>query len=187
MAATASKTHNTDLTEAEEKAHFFHCYRKDVALKVQIAALTKQRKDQRKIYAAEGIAASRLDFCDKALNADDKTTVTQKVSDQMKIMGWLNIIPPPAKDLFADRAPKEERIAGEGEIAGLAAEAGVDRKAPYPPESADEKAWLRGWDRGQAIMRDNLKTAMEKKNADKNKEVPPVEDPFPDSEAETTH
>ncbi len=120
---TAASGHNSKLTEAEEKAHFFHCYRKDAALKAQIAALTKQKKEQRKIFAAEGVAAARLDFCDKALNAEDQTTVTQKVADQMKIMTWLNIIPPPSDDLFADRAPKEERIEGEGEIAGLSAEA----------------------------------------------------------------
>lgn len=179
MAETAG--HNSKLTEDEEKAHFFNCFRKDVAIKDQIAALQKQKKADRKIYAAEGVASSRLDFCDKALNAEDKTTVTQKVADQMKIMTWLNIIPPPSNDLFADRAPKIERIEGEGEIAGLAAGEGVERKAPYAPKSDDEAAWLRGWDRGQAIMRDNLKSAMEKKNAQRTNEAPAASgdgDPF---------
>lgn len=174
------------LTEDEEKAHFFNCYRQDAALKAKIAALSKQKKECRKLYASEGISSSRLDFCDRALTADDKTTVTQKLSDQIKIMGWLNIIPPPSDDLFADRAPKEERIEGEGEIAGLAAGEGVERKAPYAPNSDEEAAWLRGWDRGQLIMRDNLVSAMKKKNSQRTNEEPPQDsddDPFEEDEA----
>jgi hypothetical protein len=167
------------LTDNEEKAHLFGCYRKDAALKAKIAALTKQRKEERKVYTTEGVASSKLDFLDKALNADDKTTVTQKVADQMKIMVWVNLIPPPSTDLFADRAPKIERIEGEGEIAGLAAIEGVERKSPYAPGSEDDKAWLRGWDRGQKIMQDDLQSAMTKINSARTKEEPPTSDKDP--------
>jgi hypothetical protein len=40
--------------------------------------------------------------------------------------------------------------------------------------------WLRGWDRGQAIMRDNLQSAMEKITSDSDEDADPD---FPDQEA----
>lgn len=181
MAATIGDNSKI-LTDDEEKAHFFWHLRRDMATQAKIKALQDERKKDRKLAQSEDIALSRLDFAEKALAADDKTTIAQRVNDQMKIMGWLNIIPPPSNDLFADRAPKEEKIEGQGEIAGLAAGEGVERKSPYPPDSEDEKGWLRGWDRGQAIMRDNLESAMTKKNAKRTNEEPPADgdDPFAD-------
>jgi hypothetical protein len=170
------------LTEDEEKALFFHHLRKDMATKAQIKALQDICKKDRKIAQADGFALSRLDFAEKALDAEDKTTITQKVNDQLKIMEWLHIIPAYNSDLFADRAPKEERIEGQGEIAGLA---GVERVSNYSAASEDDKAWLRGYDRGQEIMRQNLEKAMTKKNSQKSKEEPAADgdDPFADSEA----
>jgi hypothetical protein len=165
------------LTEDEEKALFFHHLRKDMATKAQIDDLQRQRKSDRKLCQADGFALSRLDFAQKALDAEDKTTVTQKVSDQLKIMEWLKIIPGYNEDLFADRAPKEERVEGQGEIAGLA---GLDRVPPYSPDDADHQSWLTGWDRGQGILLKNLEAAMIKKNSARSKEEPAAtgDDPF---------
>lgn len=174
--------HNSGaLTENEEKALFFYHVRKDMASKAKLKEIQAQIKADRKLAQADSIALSRIDFAEKALDADDKTTITQRVNDQLKIMEWLNIIPPPSGDLFADRAPKEEKIEGQGEIAGLSAGEGITRTSPYAPNSPDDQAWLRGWDRGQAIMRDNLEKAMSKKRAKSSKEEPPAPkgtDPF---------
>ncbi|API52889.1 hypothetical protein BMW22_15800 [Rhizobium leguminosarum] len=179
MAATAAIGDNSkDLTENEEKALFFFHVRKDMASKAKLKEIQAQIKADRKLAQADSIALSRIDFAEKALDADDKTTITQKVNDQLKIMEWLNIIQAYNNDLFANRAPKEEKIEGQGEIAGLAA---AERVSNYAAASADDKAWLRGYDRGQAIMRDNLEKAMMKKRAKSSKEEPPASgsNPFP--------
>jgi len=175
--------HNSgDLTDQEEKALFFHHLRKDMATKARIKELQDLRKSDRKLAQADDIALSRLDFAEKALDAEDKTTVPQKVNDQLKIMEWLNIIPPRIGDLFADRAPRDEKIEGHGEIAGLSAGPGILRVSPHAPGSPDDQSWLTGWDRGQAIMRDNLEKALTKKRASSSKEEPPAQvgdkDPF---------
>ena len=172
--------HNSgELTPDQEKAHFFHHLRKTMAKKAQIKALQGELKADRKIAQSEGIVLSRMDFAERAMGAQDQTTITQQVNDQLKIMEWLHIIPAYNEDLLADRAPREEKIEGQGEIAGLA---GADRVSGYASASADDKAWLRGWDRGQAIMRDNLEAALTKKQSASSKEEPAVtdgEDPFP--------
>jgi hypothetical protein len=174
--------HNSALTPAEEKALFFYHVRKDMATKAKLQELQAQRKQDRKLAQADNIALSRIDFAEKALDAEDKATITQKVNDQLKIMEWLNIIPSYNEDLFADRAPRDEKIEGQGEIAGLA---GKDRFSDYAPDSADDKAWKRGYDRGQAIMRDNLEAAMTKSNSRRTNEEPPPstdgDDPFADA------
>lgn len=172
--------HNSgELTPDQEKAHFFHHMRKDMATQAKIKALQDERKKDRKLAQSEDIALSRLDFAQKALSAEDKSTITQKVNDQLKIMEWLHIIPAYNEDLLADRAPREEKIEGQGEIAGLA---GIDRVSNYAAGSEDDRAFLRGYDRGQAIMRDNLEAAMSKKNVAKTNEEPPADgsDPFPE-------
>lgn len=176
MSATVGDNSNK-LTEDEEKALFFYHVRNDMALKAKRKEIDAQIKAGRKIAQSDDIVLSRIDFCEKALDAEDKTTITQKVNDQLRIMEWLHIIPAYNNDLFADRAPKEEKIEGQGEIAGLAAK---DRVSGYAAASADDKAWLHGYDRGQAIQRDNVETAMKKKRATKSKEEPPSdgEDPF---------
>ncbi|MBD8556325.1 hypothetical protein IFT84_17595 [Rhizobium sp. CFBP 8762] len=174
--------HNSgDLTENEEKALFFHHTRKNMATKAKIKALQAEMKQDRKLAQADGIVLSRIDFAEKALAAEDKSTITQKVNDQLKIMEWLHIIPAYNEDLLADRAPREEKIEGQGEIAGLAA---VDRVSTYAANSEDDRAWLRGYDRGQAIMRDNLEKALTKKQANRTNEEPEGDgsDPFPQDE-----
>lgn len=178
--AAAVAGHNSALTADEEKALFFYHVRKDMATKAKIADLQAQRKQDRKLAQADSIALSRIDFCEKALDAEDKTTITQKVHDQLKIMEWLNIIPAYNSDLFADRAPRDEKIEGQGEIAGLA---GAERVSGYEAASADDKAWLSGYDRGQAIMRDNLEAAMNKANSKRTNEEPATTggDPFQDA------
>ncbi|MCM0752011.1 hypothetical protein DEA98_14165 [Brucella pseudogrignonensis] len=90
----------------------------------------------------------------------------------------MNVIPGFQSDLLRDRAPAIERIEGEGELAGLA---GKDADSGYDKGSDEDTAWLRGWDKGQKFMRDNLQAAMENKNAIQKPDH--GEPDFPDSEA----
>ncbi len=173
--------HNSgELTADQEKAHFFHHLRRTMSTKAKIKDLQNELKSDRKVAQSEGVVLSRMDFAERALGAQDKSTITQQVNDQLKIMEWLHIIPAYNEDLLADRAPREEKIEGQGEIAGLA---GADRVSNYAAASADDKAWLRGYDRGQGIMRDNLGEALKKKKAAATNEEPAAtgDDPFDQS------
>lgn len=85
-------------------------------------------------------------------------------------------------DLLADRVTNEQMIYAAGVEAGLA---GLDRVSKkYGAGSTEDKTWLSGWDEGQRIARENLQSAMEKRNAAKQKathEEPPASfgsDPF---------
>lgn len=174
---TASAGHNSELTENEEKALFFHHMRKRMAHNAKLAEVNKAKKEDGKIAQSQGVVLGDLDFAIKALNADDKATVTDRYLAHGTVLTWLNLVPGFQSDLLRDRAPAIERIEGEGELAGLA---GKDPKSPHDAGSNEDAVWLRGWDRGQAIMRDNLQSAMEKINSESDEDANPN---FPDQEA----
>lgn len=174
---TAPTGHNSKLTENERKALFFHHMRKRMAHNHDLAEINSVKKADGKTAQADGIVLGDLDYAIKALNADDKATVTDRYLSQGEVLTWLNLVPGFQTDLLRDRAPAIDRIEGEGELAGLA---GKDPKSPHEQGSNEDAAWLRGWDKGQAIMRDNLQSAMEKINADAAEDSDPD---FPDQEA----
>lgn len=170
--------HNSQLTENERKALFFHHLRKRTGHNGQLAQINAAKKADGKLAQADGIVLGDLDYAIKAINADDKATVTDRFLAHGEVLSWLNLTPGFQSDLLRDRAPAIERIEGEGELAGLA---GKDPESSYDKGSDEDQAWLRGWHRGQAIMRDNLKNAMEKINADADREEGDPD--FPDEEA----
>ncbi|MBX8812747.1 hypothetical protein HBA91_08920 [Ochrobactrum sp. MR34] len=174
---TSKTGHNSQLTENEEKAIFFNHMRKRMVHNAKLAEVNKAKKEDGKIAQSEGVVLGDLDFAIKALNADDKATVTDRYLNQGTILTWLNLVPGFQSDLLRDRAPAIERIEGEGELAGLA---GKDPKSPYDAGSDEDAAWLRGWDKGQKFMRDNLQSAMEKINSEADEDADPD---FPDQEA----
>lgn len=184
----AGEGHNSgELTEAEEKALFFHHLRKREQHNGAIKAAQDAKKSDGKLAQADGIVLGELDYASKAIGADDKKTITDQFGAFGKILSWLGLISGYQSDLFKDRAPAVERIEGEGELAGLAAR---DRESGYSAGSDEDQAWLRGYDRGQGIVRDNLEAAMTKRNAaaDKTGEQEHIsghdaDDPFADAEA----
>lgn len=170
----AEAGHNSkNLTENERKSLFFHHMRKRMAHNAELAELNAAKKADGKTAQADGIVLGDLDYAIKALNADDKVTVTDRYIAHGEVLSWLNLVPGFQTDLLRDRAPAIERIEGEGELAGLA---GLDAKSPYDLGSNEDLAWLRGWSNGQAIMRDNLQNAMEKINATMEDEDPDFAD-----------
>lgn len=168
--------HNSQLTENERKALFFHHMRKRMAHNSDLAEINSIKKADGKIAQADGIVLGDLDYAIKAIDADDKGTVTDRFLAHGEVLAWLNLTPGFQSDLLRDRAPAIERIEGEGELAGLA---GKDAKSPHDNGSNEDAAWLRGWERGQKIMLDNLQAAMEKINSENQHEDPD----FPDEQA----
>lgn len=160
--ATPAGHNSQALTENERKSLFFHHMRKRLAHNTDIAELNALKKADGRTAQADGIILGDLDYAIKALNADDKVTVTDRYIAHGEVLSWLNLVPGFQTDLLRDRAPAIERIQGEGELAGLA---GKDALSPYDVGSNEDLAWLAGWSHGQAIMRDNLQNAMEKINA----------------------
>ena len=154
--------HNSTLSENERIALFFHHLRKRKAHNAAIAEVNAAKKADAKLAKNDKVAVTDLDFAIKTIDADDKATSTDQFIQHGEILTWLNVIPGFQSDLLRDRAPAMERIEGEGKLAGLA---GRDAVSPYAKGSDEDLAWLRGWDCGQAIMRDNLESAMEKINA----------------------
>lgn len=170
--------HNSQLTENERKALFFHHLRKRMSHISKAAEINAAKKADGKVAQADGIVLGDMDYAIKAINADDKATVTDRYLAHGEVLSWLNLTPGFQSDLLRDRAPAIERIEGEGELAGLA---GKDPESSYDKGSDEDQAWLRGWHRGQAIMRDNLKNAMEKINSEAEEETGDPD--FPDVEA----
>lgn len=168
---------NSKLTENERKSLFFHHLRKRMAHNAGLAEVNAAKKADGKTAQADGIVLGDLDYAIKAINADDKATVTDRFLAHGEVLSWLNLTPGFQSDLLRDRAPAIERIEGEGELAGLA---GKDPESSYDKGSDEDQAWQRGWNKGQQIMRDNLQSAMEKINATSEDAGEPD---FPDEEA----
>ncbi|MFC6487336.1 hypothetical protein [Nitratireductor sp. GCM10026969] len=175
---TPGTGHNSELTENERKSLFFHHLRKRMEHNRRIDEAKAEKKADGKIAQADDVVLGDLDYAIKALNADDKATITERFIAEGEILSWLGLTPGFQTDLLRDRAPAIERIEKQGELAGLAAK---DRESGYGPGSDEDQAWLRGYDNGQAIMRDNLEAAMTKKNAVANGDDGD-EEPFPDEE-----
>jgi hypothetical protein len=155
--------HNSgDLTEDEEKALFFHHLRKREECDARVKEAQADKKSAGKLAQADGLAIADLDYASRALNAEDKKTITDRFGSFGRILNWLGLLPGYQSDLFTDRQPAIERITGEGELAGLAAR---ERTSGYGPGSDEDRAWLTGYDRGQEIVRENFQAAMEKRNA----------------------
>lgn len=183
----AGEGHNSGgLTEAEEKALFFHHLRKDIVHQAKIKELKDARKADRKLAQADSIVLADMDYAIRAMTADDKGTITARHLQQSKINFWLGLTSGYQSDLFVDRVPGLERIESEGERAGFIA---AERPGPYLAGSDEAEAWDRGYDKAQKLMADNLEAAMTKRNTEKTKADELIaghdgDDPFGDNEGE---
>lgn len=175
-----SKTgHNSgELNDAERKALFFHHLRKRMAHNASLAEINADKKEDGKLAQADGIVLGNLDYAIKALSAEEKTTITNSYVEHGEILTWLGLSSGFQSDMFRDRAPAIEKIERAGELAGYAAK---ERASGYEGKSDEDIRWLAAYDAAQAKMRDDLKAAMEKRNAEKaeaNDELIKKDDPF---------
>lgn len=173
--------HNSQLTDEERQALWGYHVQKRVALRREGEAVKAREATAKKDSKNDGISEQEMkDFLDCMLS-DDK----QKKVDQFNMLKRnrirLGLIVDDSKgDLLADRVTTEQMIFAAGVEAGLAA---LDRVSKYGAASSEDKTWLSGWDEGQRIARDNLQSAMEKRNAAKTNEEPvSTDDPFPDDD-----
>lgn len=179
MNATAG--HNSQLTDEERQALWGYHVQKRVVLHRDREALKSRETSAKKDAKNDGISENEMkDFLDCMLS-DDK----QKKVDQFNMLKRnrirLGLITDDRKgDLLTDRVTTEQMIFAAGVEAGLAA---LDRVSKYAGASTEDQTWLAGWDDGQRIARDNLQSAMEKRNAAKTNEEPmSTEDPFPEDD-----
>lgn len=177
--------HNSELTEAETKALFFDHYNKIAAQLETVKAAQAEYKKLRKTCKADGIVLADMDFALRCAEVDDAKIIPDELRRRTQIATWFNLPLLFQPDLFEDRAPADERIESDGYTAGMK---GKDAKSGYGSGSHEDKLWLAGWERGQAEMRESLKSGMEKLNAkraakaepDQSKPADKTKDPFPD-------
>jgi ribosome modulation factor len=132
----------------------------------------KPLRDLRKQIRAEAkgydFKLSEIDAGIRLATMEDQSIFVAEIKELIAIAQAFNALPPGEQgDLFPDRRPTDEKRFAEGKQAGLL---GKNPDPPYGADSQDGQHWLRGWHSGQAQMRDDLQRAMEKKNAQKQKD-----------------
>lgn len=177
-AASVHAGHNSELTPAEMKALHFHHLRAVMAQKEVLDAARTEYKRLRKVAKSDGIVMADLDFMMRCAELEDVSIVPEELKRRAEIASWYALPVNYQPDMFSDRTPMDDRAFEEGKAAGLAG------KNPEPPYDAASKAgqrWLEGWHEGQRIMREDLQSAMEKRNAAKDELLKGSDDPgFPD-------
>ncbi|ULJ73624.1 hypothetical protein [Rhizobium gallicum] len=173
----------TKLTDQERQALWAHHVRKRLSVKTRRDELASEEKELKADAKNDGISEQEMkDFID-CMTTDDPQKKVDNFNMLKRNRIRLGLITDDRKgDLLADRVTNEQMIYAAGVEAGLA---GLDRVSKkYSAGSTEDKTWLSGWDEGQRIARENLQSAMEKRNAAKQKaahEEPPASfgsDPF---------
>lgn len=145
--------------ENERKSLFFHHLRKRIGWNADIKEAQESKKLDGKIAQADGYVLDDLDKAIQAIEAEDKSKITDSYIRHGEILEWLGLVPSFEPDMFRDRMPAVERREKQGELAGLA---NKPRESGFSKGGDDDQAWLRGFDRGQATFNQNIGPAMEK-------------------------
>jgi ribosome modulation factor len=177
--------HNSgQLTEDERKSLFFSHVRKRMAIDAKIKTLRTERKEDGAAAQSFGIVLKDMDFAIEAMQADDKAKISDRYLSHGEILNWLGLVTGFQADLLRDRAPALDRIENDGQVAGLAGKS--EGQSGYPAKSDEDTAWRKGHREGQRIMRDNLKAAMDKKNAENKATVEGLKGDKPKPEPKKT-
>jgi ribosome modulation factor len=178
--------HNSgELTPAEARALHMHHFRLIEAQKVVVKAAQDALKVLRKTAKTDGLVMADLDFMARCANLEDPSIAPAEILRRAEIASWFALPVNFQPDMFVDRMPLDDRAYEEGIAAGLQ---GKDPTAPYDAASSAGQRWLQGWHEGQRQMRDELVTAMTKRNAAKS-DTPEIikgadngDDPFGDED-----
>ncbi|MFP5078281.1 hypothetical protein ACLE20_13315 [Rhizobium sp. YIM 134829] len=181
---TTAVGHNSKLTEQEHQALWGHHVSKKVDLRRRMDDLKAEEKKLDADLKNDGFSKAEVkDYLDCMLS-DDKQKKVENFNMLKRNRIRLGLIPDDRNaDLLADRVTTQEMIFASGVEAGLA---GLNDTTRYAKGSDEERAYLDGYAEGQRIARENLKSAMDKRNAAKAanaNEAPAADggDPFADA------
>ena len=169
---------NSKLTEQEHQALWGHHIRRALAARAKMDAAKDEAKENVKDAKIDGFSKAEIDDFIVLMKTDDPQKKVDKFNMMKRNRIRLGLIQDDGNaDLLSDRVTSLEMIFASGVEAGLAA---LDRVSKHSGGSDEDRAFLDGYDEGQKIARDNLQSAMEKRNAAKSKEAPEPDgdDPF---------
>lgn len=158
--------HNSgELTPAESRVLHMHHFRLIEAQKAIVKAAQDDLKKLRKTAKADGLVMADLDYMARCANLEDPTIAPAEIRRRAEIASWFALPVNFQADMFVDRMPLDDRAYEEGVAAGLQ---GKDPMAPYDQGSSAGQKWLQGWHEGQRQMREDLLSAMQKRNAQRD-------------------
>lgn len=155
--------HNSgELTPAESRALHMHHFNVIEAQKAIVKAAQDDLKKLRKTAKVDGLVMADLDYMARCANLEDPSIAPAEILRRAEIASWFALPVNFQPDMFTDRMPIDERAYEEGIAAGLQ---GKDPTPPYDETSGPGQRWLAGWHEGQRQMREELQTAMTKRNS----------------------
>jgi hypothetical protein len=143
-----SNGHNSSLTDDERRALTLHHKRQYEAAEAVVERAKAERKAVADLAKSELGKGAVGDIKDMIVYADhDKARAM--LERTTRLAKWMGMPVGFQVDLFADRAPVEEKWAQEGFTAGLAGDT-CQPPVTMPPSGA--QIWISQWHRGQAIL-----------------------------------
>lgn len=154
-----------DLTPAEQKALYMHHFGAILKQTEICKAENAERLKLRKQAKADGIVLADIDFGLRCAQIEDPSIIVNEQKRRAEIGGYFALPIGAQSEFDFDRERAVDRAWREGERAGYEA-VNADTN-PYDENSAQGRAWAKGWKEAQAEMAANLQSAMEKKQADR--------------------
>lgn len=178
---------NTTLNEDERAALYGYLCRAERDGLAERDAAEAKRKENFKRGKEWGFSKEEIAFHEKARKEGASSGLVAKFKIHRGVFIKLGLIPDDrGGDLLTDRADKLQLLSARGEADGLVGEGGPGSSG-HAANSDEDRAYLDGWKRGQMKYANNWQAAMEKAQAARSKEEPPVSldgaDPFQLDEA----
>jgi ribosome modulation factor len=181
--APAAGHNSKELTANERAALRMHHIRQLLQVEKDMQPLRDLRKKIRAEAKGDGFKLTEIDAGMRLATMEDPTIFVAEIHELIAIAQAFNALPPGEQgDLFPDRRPKDEQAFEEGRQAGLA---GKNCDPLHGAETDLGQRWIAGWHEGQRIMREDLETAMTKRNAAASDELikgsASEDEPFPEA------
>lgn len=131
---------------------------KIASAKARVTELNNDRKKAIGLAKSRGHKAETIGFAIAAQTAKDPKAFVDKYVHNGEVLEWCGLFPGFQPDLFADRAPQDERLQKAGELAGLTSR---ERSSGYAPGSQEDQAWLAAYDAAAKERTEFLAEALE--------------------------